>query len=205
MDFTKRQQIVILILVLLVGGGLGLKLLLSNYLNANASKIELYEAYTAEEEENFEEEILDEKEELIIVHIAGQVYYPGVVQIKSGKRVIDAIEMCGGLKEEADLTRINLAKKLQDEEKVFIPRVGEEIYEDFIQTVSSPDQGSGMININTCNKTELMTLPGIGDKLANNIIEYRETNKFKSIDDIKKVPGIGDKKFESIIDLIIVK
>ena len=62
--------------------------------------------------------------------------------------------------------------------------------------------GTGKININNCSKEELMSLSGVGEVLATRIIEYRETNEFKSIDDIMNVSGIGNKKFENIKDYL---
>ncbi|WP_297575386.1 helix-hairpin-helix domain-containing protein [uncultured Campylobacter sp.] len=63
----------------------------------------------------------------------------------------------------------------------------------------------GAVNINTASKEELMSLKGIGETTANNIIEYRKENKFKKIEDLKNVKGIGDKKFEAIKDDIKVE
>jgi len=61
------------------------------------------------------------------------------------------------------------------------------------------------ININTCTKEQLMSLPGIGEVLADRIIQYREKTPFKKVEDLMNVSGIGEKKFESIKDLIIVR
>ena len=141
-----------------------------------------------------------------MVHISGAVHRPGVIELELGKRLIDAVEICGGLKDDADIDRINLAKKLADEEKVYIPRIGEEISDDLsFSAEGNTESNSGKININTCSKAELLLLPGIGDVLADRIIEYREKTPFKRIEDIKNVSGIGEKKFESIKDMITVK
>ncbi len=144
---------------------------------------------------------------VILVHIAGQVNSPGLLKLKEGDRVYDAIELAGGLKNEADLGRINLARKLADEEKIYIPKLGEELEETTNDYVKVSDDGgiNSKIDINTASKEELMTLPGIGDKTADKIINYRLENKFKKVEDIKNVSGIGDKKFEQIEALIIVK
>ncbi len=72
--------------------------------------------------------------------------------------------------------------------------------EDFV--VDKKD--TSKISINSASKEELMTLPGIGEKTALKIIEYRKAQAFKSIEDIKNVKGIGDKKYEKIKDLIVI-
>ncbi|MBW4827304.1 MAG: helix-hairpin-helix domain-containing protein [Clostridiaceae bacterium] len=204
--FTKREQIVILLLVILVG-------VITFYgFRGNDNKISntgLKDEEIGIREVN-EDENIDEEPEYIMVHISGQVFNPGLIELKNGSRVIDAVNNAGGLKEEADLDRINLAKKLIDEQKIYIPKIGEEIEiveeEDGSSenTQESSGDSSNKININTGTKEELMSLPGIGEVLAERIIEYRESNSFKSIEDVKNVSGIGDKKFESIEDMIIV-
>lgn len=210
--FTKREQIVILLLVIIV-----VFIIFFNLYNKNVTlnkKTNLEEITLDDLEEIDEGKPKDENEaeEIIMVHISGQVYKPGLVQLKNGSRVIDAVNSAGGLKSEADLDRINLAKKLADEEKIYIPKIGED--NDIIDEVEISDGGSSSnssgnksnkININTCTKEELMNLPGIGEVLATRIVEYRESRKFNSIEDIMNVSGIGNKKFENIKDFITVK
>ena len=129
--------------------------------------------------------------------------YQIIKEIKSSTPHIPVIFISA---RDADIDRINLAKKLADEEKIYIPRIGEEIPADIgFSDKSNNNTDNGKININTCSKAELMLLPGIGDALADRIIEYREKMPFKTIEDIKNVPGIGEKRFEAIKDLITVK
>lgn len=209
-SFTKRDQIVILMLVIVV-------IFIAGYNAINKRmKVDL-DTDAKEVNDGEKEEVIDEldeenkEDEIIMVHITGQVYNPGLVQLESGSRVIDAVEKAGGLTNDADLDRINLARKVVDEEKLYIPRIGEEIDEnkEELQTVENAgnegESSSGKVNINTASKEEIMTLPGIGEVLATRIVEYRENNKFTTIEDIKNVSGIGSKKFEGIKDLIIVK
>lgn len=156
--------------------------------------------------------------EKIVVHIMGAVKNEGIVELNEGARVSDAINSAGGLAEDADMSKINLAYVLEDGVKIRIPSINDEHTEEYITTdgveiVESSSQTtqnggnskSGLININTANETELDSLPGIGPSIAAKIINYREENgDFASIEDIKNVNGIGDSKFEELKDLICV-
>ncbi|MDN3513955.1 MAG: helix-hairpin-helix domain-containing protein [Candidatus Brocadia sp.] len=63
----------------------------------------------------------------------------------------------------------------------------------------------GKVNINTATEDQITLLPGIGSKLAAEIVNHRATSgNFKTIDDLKKISGVGDKKFEKIKDFIVV-
>lgn len=207
MYFTKKEKILIGIIVLSIA-------LLSFFkiFNPTSKEDDLIveelgyniEGEKIEVDSDETELVLESEEENIIIHIAGAVKSPGVLELKSGSRVIDAIELSGGLKEDACLDSINLARKLNDEEKVYIAKVGEEVSEDIILDDTS-SSSSSIVNINNCTKEELMTLPGIGDKTAEKILLHREENIFKIIEDIMKVPGIGEKKFEAIKDSIKTK
>lgn len=159
------------------------------------------EKVSENEKQNMVEENLD-----VTCFISGEVMENKVVTLPKGSRLNDAIELCGGLKDTADINRTNLSLKLEDEGHYIVPKIGEEIPEGVaINNSSSQKSSSGKININTADKTELMKITGIGEKTAEKIIDYREKNgKFKSIEDIKNVPTIGDKKFESMKDDISV-
>ena len=139
----------------------------------------------------------------IYVHICGAVINPGVYQVPAGTRVYQALELAGGSSNDAYLSGINLADKLADGQKVYIPAEGENA--EGILSTDSGDVQSVMININTASEAELMTLPGIGQSRAKDIINYRVKNGlFESIDDIMKVSGIKEAAFEKIKDLIKV-
>lgn len=148
----------------------------------------------------------------ILVHVAGAVKNPGVYSLKEGERVKDAIEAAGGHMVDADILRLNLAQKLYDEDKLYVPKIGE-TPEDLEGTglsggsiVGLTSKDDGKVDINTASEAELTELPGVGPVTAQKIVDYRNTNgKFDIIDDIKNVSGIGDKKFEQIREKIKVR
>jgi len=156
----------------------------------------------------------------IAVYISGEVKSPQVVKMKTGDRLVDAVEKCGGMTKDADLNAVNLALLLKDEAHYIIPKIGDTN----ISTQSSANastsgektvnQSSGnntsnssntKVNINTADKTALMSLPSIGEKTAQKIIDYRENvGKFNTKEDLKNVSGIGDKKYSKLEELITV-
>nr|WP_286181287.1 helix-hairpin-helix domain-containing protein [Bacillus sp. ISL-37] len=137
--------------------------------------------------------------------IKGAVVNPGVYEINEGGRVIDLIELAGGLAKDADPAAINFALYVQDEMAIYVPRIGENVSAALPVQVGEA-AGNGTVNLNSAGSSELQTLPGIGPAKAEAIIEYRETNgPYKSIEDLKEISGIGDKTFEKLKDLISVK
>lgn len=142
------------------------------------------------------------------VHISGEINQEGVYTINEGDRLDDLIKEAGGLTEEANADSLNLAMKLNDQMKIYIPNKNEAVAEednpDQIVTNPNESNNSDKININQASKEELMTLPNVGEKRADAIIEYRDINKFESIEDIKNVTGIGDKYFNAMKDLITI-
>lgn len=175
------------------------------------------EEILVKKDENLEE-VTEEK---IIVHITGAVHNEGIVTLNENSRISDAIDAAGGLTEDADMSKINLAYVLEDGVKIKIPSVndknevrednnvtnGAEIVDSVLEdTSNSANSKSKMININKASQTELETLPGIGPSIALKIINFRNENgKFSSIEDLKKVSGIGENKYENIKNLICVK
>ncbi|WP_296559451.1 helix-hairpin-helix domain-containing protein [uncultured Acetobacterium sp.] len=133
---------------------------------------------------------------VMMVHITGAVTKPGVVALNQGSRLVEAIELVGGLTDTADVNSLNLARKLQDEEKIHIPAMGEVLE-------SKAGSENLKININTASQEELKSLPGIGDVIAGAIIDYREKNGgFKQLEELKNVTRIGDKIYEGLSDSI---
>lgn len=146
----------------------------------------------------------------IWVDVRGAVNKPGVYTLPVGSRVQDALARAGDVLTNADTRALNLARRVNDGEQIYVPMLGE-------ATPVPPPAPSGKsaptatrapskININTATLAELDTLPGIGPAIAQRIIDYRTQNgDFKTIQDIKKVRGIGDALFNQIKDLITVQ
>lgn len=163
-----------------------------------------------------EEIVSDSEDEMIFIHITGEVKNPGVFEMKDGSRIKDVIEAAGGLTEFANENKVNLAYKVSDGQKIYIPNINEidKTIEDTISLESGENvitdgaelNNQSKVNINIATQTQLETLTGIGPSIAAQIIEYRKSNgKFNSIEEIKNVPGIGDAKYKNIENEIYVK
>lgn len=135
----------------------------------------------------------------VMVHVAGAVVRPEVYVMKEGARVAEAIERAGGLLPDADIATINLAEKCRDGQKIYVPHAGE------IESEGLPGGVAPKVNLNTASLKQLDELPGIGPKLAAEIIAYREKNNgFSGIEELKQVKGIGDSKFEDLRELVTI-
>lgn len=178
--------------------------------NSYKDEIDVYDMTFIEGEDKNDEKT-ENKVSKIKVHITGEVLNQGLIELEEGSRIDDAIKVAGNITEFADLSKVNLAYELSDGQKVYIPSIKDES-EEYISenagenVIEDEDVKDGKININTADIDLLQTINGVGESLANKIIDYRKQNgKFKSIDDLKNVSGIGEKKFEDIKDKVIVK
>jgi len=134
----------------------------------------------------------------IKVYLNGAVQRPGVYLAYDEDRLEDVVAMAGGLTEDADPARVNLALRVEDEAHFFIPRIGE--------VIPNPSPVPGRVNINTAPVEELQTLSGIGEEKANAIVEYRQQNGlFTREEDLLLVPGIGPKTLEGLREFITVR
>jgi len=146
------------------------------------------------------------QETVIFVDIKGAVKNPGVYQMKVGDRVKDALDAAGGMTAEADSQKVNLAKRLEDQMVIVVPKVGEEAEEIPAGETRKEATKEGKVNINTATVEELKTLKGVGEKKAEAIIEYRKKNgSFQTKEDLMKVRGIGKKLFESFQERIVTQ
>lgn len=204
MDLDNKERILLIVGIIVLVVVLGFNYL---YRSSQIRSMDIVEEELEEIEDSKEvgEHItyIEEVDNSIMIHISGAVLNPGIIETEMGKRLVDIVELAGGLEKDADLDRINLARKVSDEEKIYIPMIGEEVELEAYKIVEKhSSSGDEIININNCSKEDLIKLPGIGEKTADKIIEYRSTNSFQRIEDIMGVSGIGEKKFEAIKDSI---
>ena len=151
--------------------------------------------------------------EFLTVDVKGAVKNPGIYQLKKTSRINDAIQKAGGLTTDADSKSINLAQKLTDEAVVYVATVGENAasvasgtgQSSTLGTSEVASQKGNKVNLNTANLSELQTVSGIGQKRAQDILDYREANgKFNSVDDLKNVSGVGAKTLEKLKEYVTV-
>lgn len=201
----------------------------------------LYMGYTLLFEQKEKEEVIEqppliekveeEKKDTYKVDIKGQVDKPGVYEVSNESRVIDVIQMAGGLKKDANTDFLNLSKKVEDGSVIWVYTTKEIEKLKEVKTVTEyiekechcPDVSNSAcvtkptntnqnnsvssnekININKASLQELTKLNGIGEAKAKLIIEYRTKKKFETIEEIKKVSGIGDSAYEKIKNFITV-
>ncbi|MGO1523661.1 MAG: ComEA family DNA-binding protein [Nesterenkonia sp.] len=143
----------------------------------------------------------------VVVHVAGAVEDPQVVQLQAGDRTADAVDAAGGLADDAAAAGVNLAAEAVDGSFIWVPTV-----EEFSADEQAPPAASGRrsdgqadqqgpINLNTAGPEQLEELQGIGPALAERIISYREANgEFGSLDELAAVSGIGPAVIENVAD-----
>lgn len=140
----------------------------------------------------------------LLVEIKGEVKMPDVYEVDEGSIIRDLIDRAGGLTEKANISKINRAEKLKDNQLIVIPD-NESVSSEAIISSGGNSSKDEIININSASLSDLQKINGIGEVKAQSIIDYREkSGGFKSIEDIKNVDGIGDKTFEKIKDKISI-
>ena len=141
-------------------------------------------------------------EEKVVVEVNGKVKSPGKYSVPIGTPLHDVIYMANGITNDGDPKSVDLSKLITDPCTITISELKtDETKKDDLQGFSNGEK----CDINKATLSELTMLPGVGDTLAADIINYRDVNgKFKSIQDIKNVRGIGNKKYDALKDLIKV-
>jgi competence protein ComEA len=156
----------------------------------------------------------------IVVHVAGAVNRPGVVELPRGSRIHEAIAAAGGNTSSADLNRLNLAAVLEDGQKIHVPQLGDPAGgDDPAADGSGKPGGIGIgtgtgtgtgpagpkIDLNSAGAEELGTLPRVGPVLAQRIVAWRaEHGRFKTVEELDAVDGVGPKMLETLLPLVKV-
>lgn len=195
-DLTARQRIAALVLLffLALGGTL-------IFINHNREAIVIQDETSKDQ---------------IVVHICGAITKPGVITLKPGTRVFEALKKTGKVLPDADLARVNLAAYLEDGEQIYIPRKGEILPDTKRKKSSSNKTGKnsvskevkplGPVDLNTATQKQLEAVPGIGPSLAAKILQYRnEHGKFGNYEEMLKVSGVGESKLEKFRPFLFVK
>lgn len=141
----------------------------------------------------------------IYVDIKGAVVKPGMYEGNANMRVWDAVMLAGGVSDTADTKQVNFSERIVDQMIIYVPKIGEEVEvpEKSSASQESQSKDTSKINLNKASETELQTLPGVGQKKAQEIIRYREENDgFKSIEDLKNISGFGEKTFDKLKESI---
>lgn len=145
----------------------------------------------------------------VTVHVAGQVANPGVYAVPAGGRVADAVIAAGGTAPEADVEQLNLAARLSDGERIYVPKKGEAL--PAAPAAPAPagagaNAGSGPagpVDLNTATAEQLDALPGVGPATSKAILTYRANHgRFRSVTELLEVPGIGPAKLEALRPLV---
>ncbi|CCQ46008.1 competence ComEA helix-hairpin-helix repeat region domain protein [Pseudarthrobacter siccitolerans] len=150
----------------------------------------------------------------VVVHVAGAVLRPGVVQLPAGSRVHDALAAAGGGTPGADPDRLNLAAVVEDGQKIHVPLQGAPLPDGAGEAGDSDAGGASegsagtsgsKVNLNTAGVEELDGLPKVGPVLAQRIVDWRkEHGPFKAVEELDAIDGVGPKMLEALLPLVTV-
>lgn len=182
MDFSRQERLALLLISLVTALGLGF------IAGKNFSPSKISES---------------SEEAWLVIQVDGAVNSPGIYQVTPGTRIFEALELAGGAREDAQTENLNLALPVYDGQRISIPSSLFSPSPEEKATASQVPSDLQLVNINAASPKELESLPGIGEVIAQRIIEYREQNgSFSRPEDLLKVKGIGEKKLETIKNLI---
>lgn len=217
-NYLKNNIILLIIILILI---LGNVFSVGYFLYTSSENIETDECICEEcKIDEVSDNIIEEKPK-IKVDIKGYVNKPGVYELKSGSIINDLIKLAGGLKTTGTTDNINLSKELKNEDMIVVlskselkklnSQINNPVSSNKPNNITTPstDNNQGTINnkkisLNSASKEELMSLNGIGESKALNIIEYRNKTPFKDIKEIMNISGIGTSIYENIKDYITI-
>jgi competence protein ComEA len=161
-------------------------------------------------------------DEPVVISVVGLVHKPGLVTLKPGARIADALTAAGGALDGADLMGLNMARRVTDGEQIIVGIAGPPGQPAAMGSSISPEPGTApsaggpsatgsasapgeLVNLNAATVEQLDTLPGIGPVTAAAIVAWRDANgKFTSVDQLGEVDGIGPARLEKLRDLVHV-
>lgn len=142
-------------------------------------------------------------EKLLTIDVSGAVNKPGVYKLKNGSRIEDAVSLAGGFSQDAQSEYIakvlNLAQKLVDGSKIYIPKAGEAT--GGLVSGSANSNITAKININTASVSELDSLSGVGEVTARKIISGRP---YQAIEELVSKKVVGKAAFDKIKDQLVI-
>lgn len=164
-------------------------------------------------EEPEPEAVPEEKKAFVYVHVCGAVKNPGVYELPEGSRVFEAVQAAGGFTQEAQQAYVNQAQEVLDGDMLVIPTLeqaenlaGYGLLNEGMTAQETDADKNGLVNLNTAQKEELCTLPGIGEAKAEAILAYREKKgSFTAKEELKNIEGIKDGVYLKIEDKIYVE
>lgn len=206
MEKITKWRIPLLIGLGIVQGLIIIGLVFSNQKSAQTENMDEWLLEMQSESESIFQEPEEQEPVFWVVDVKGAVTNPGIYEVAKNMRVQNAIDLAGGLLQNAETRHINFAQHVTDQMLLYIPVVGEEIVDiPYTQPNSPVEEGTSKININTATDLELQALPGIGEKKALQIINYRtENGSFSTIEELMEVSGIGQKTFDTLKESITV-
>lgn len=172
--------------------------------------VSIQETPASSQEESLDGDLKETSKEplrICYVHICGEVAAPGVYELEEGSRIFQAVAVAGGFTENAAADSLNMAEPVKDGMKIQVPNQEEaqKLLNEGADFSGSLQEGRRKVNLNTAKKDELMTLRGVGEAKADDIIRYRESHGgFQKIEDIMKISGIKEAAFQKIKDDITV-
>jgi len=201
MEFIKNNKLICIFIIILVLSAIGYGILYNNEEKNNIK----FEEEIIQIEESVESVIVEKSK--IFVDISGEVNSPGLYELDEGSRINDAINVAGGVTENACLDDVNLAYILSDGMKVTIPKKNKNL--SYTKTpvifTGASNDSQQLININTATIEELCKLDGVGESTAKKIINFRsEKGGFKSKEELKNVQGIGESKYNLLKNNITI-